>query len=877
MKIMKSLIICMTLILLVLSLTGCDVVPTHLQTELINALNERIALNREFVDELYISGLIDEKMKNSLNDELTAGQKKIINDFTNDFNNANASASSALASIVAWRVVPEADHLIDPEKGTVYMHSDKTVPSDDVICAAGNGVLCGSGKTDKDIVNMVYTEAHDLAEYSQCESHIQKYLTNTLAHVEPMKFLGFIKVSDESKVAKVVQTHVPALGGYKVFPVSLLSESIEKSLNEALNMPIYVLKPDSNVDPLEVAAAVKLASTYKDAEDFDKAASVLSKYFVKAQYEENGKMVDLKVLDSSDPNQRLISVTNTSFDDTDDPTIFNGQVVNMYHYDGYANFPSYDDEGKLGIDMTICNAGEPVMAIRLREFNQQALDVFKERVGTSDGRYMVIGQRAYLMEYPVGYVSALEEDIEDATKYGSVISRSELTYNFKTKQFAKTEKLKNGTYSNTSTLISNLEAYINCDPELGNDNTSSLVIYGETGVGFDYVYYDELKGCPWNLTIGFNGNQATVSVGRLVLRDYLEVSYAPDIVDKDKLVVFGRKLRITNFEGLKSNPVGSIYDQKGEPLLVNGETIDFYIDDFVDIGGLINSSTGIVKYIDRLGKSTGITSSEETAEVEYSDIIPSEETIKSKLSNIKYLQTKTVDRIEPSVKFPSETIGSSDISYIDDKQLFYGLAIRKDLFNSGLFGGWIMQHDINQNSLNWWNEWLHTYGYNYRINENNLTNYLKGNYAESLTDAGYAKLDLGMISQIQKIYNDETETKTMVVMNTIFKIIGYFLVFYGITLIVAWNTDVNVDFGMSYLGKLTFGQWVAIKDPEELPVEGTTTLNYVSLKNVLTSSFFIVALGLLLIFLPIADVIVYLVELFGGIGGLINKLLTGKR
>ena len=482
MKIMKSLIICMTLILLVLSLTGCDVVPTHLQTELINALNERIALNREFVDELYISGLIDEKMKNSLNDELTAGQKKIINDFTNDFNNANASASSALASIVAWRVVPEADHLIDPEKGTVYMHSDKTVPSDDVICAAGNGVLCGSGKTDKDIVNMVYTEAHDLAEYTQCESHIQKYLTNTLAHVEPMKFLGFIKVSDESKVAKVVQTHVPALGGYKVFPVSLLSESIEKSLNEALNMPIYVLKPDSNVDPLEIAAAVKLASTYKDAEDFDKATSVLSKYFVKAQYEENGKMVDLKVLDSSDPNQRLISVTNTSFDDTDDPTIFNGQVVNMYHYDGYANFPSYDDEGKLGIDMTICNAGEPVMAIRLREFNQQALDVFKERVGTSDGRYMVIGQRAYLMEYPVGYVSALEEDTEDATKYGSVISRSELTYNFKTKQFAKTEKLKNGTYSNTSTLISNLEAYINCDPEIGNDNTSSLVISPEASL-----------------------------------------------------------------------------------------------------------------------------------------------------------------------------------------------------------------------------------------------------------------------------------------------------------------------------------------------------------------------------------------------------------
>ena len=242
---------------------------------------------------------------------------------------------------------------------------------------------------------------------------------------------------------------------------------------------------------------------------------------------------------------------------------------------------------------------------------------------------------------------------------------------------------------------------------------------------------------------------------------------------------------------------------------------------------------------------------------------------------IDSLPKNIVDRIECSSAFPGEYIGRSDVSYTDDKPQFYAMVVKKSMFETGLFSGWIQSTDAEKNSTVWWKKWLGDHGYSYNINSDNLVSYLKGNYAYDLSQENILILDLETISKIQQDYNEEEKVEMSHWLRSIFVIFGYILIVYSIILLIAWNVDVNVDLGFNILEKLSFGKWVAVKDPSELPNVNTDDTNFVGFGNLVVACIGIASLGLALILVDIVDLILMIIGLFGGLADYISKMITG--
>ena len=135
-------------------------------------------------------------------------------------------------------------------------------------------------------------------------------------------------------------------------------------------------------------------------------------------------------------------------------------------------------------------------------------------------------------------------------------------------------------------------------------------------------------------------------------------------------------------------------------------------------------------------------------------------------------------------------------------------------------------------------------------------------------------LDLETIAKIQQEFNRDNNIAMGHGMRTVFMVFGYLLISYAVILLIAWNVDVNVDLGFNILEKLSFGKWIAIKDYDEMPyVTGDT--NFIKFSELLVSCIIIITVGLLLILVNIVDLILMLIQLFGGIAVYLSKIITG--
>lgn len=682
-------------------------------------------------------------------------------------------------------------------------------------------------------------------------------------------FITNVMWQDTNGLSKVATQNAPALGGNgkKILPIEVISESLMNELNQELSVPVYVLK--TNVDGAgldKIIAAVQNASDAKGKSDT--AKKYLLDYFEAATYfdEETKSDKPVTLLNPNDPDQQIIRVSSGSPSAPKDFVVDHDMKIDNKD-EGVFNFSN----GSPGQDMVVSMGGEELMAIRLVEFNQAAINTLKSKIGLSDNRYLVIDGNAYLMEYPVGYIEGFAES-EDRQSYDSVIKQSQIGFNLLTCDFTKYAE-----GSNDSVVVSKDDPYLTYDGAT-NDNQetqSSLVLYGQTGVSKEGKEIDP-NNEPWNLKVG--GAEKEVSVGRIVLRDYLEATYAPGVVQGENLIVLGRKLRILQLSGDKSNVVARFYDKDGV-MLTSADGVDsakLFIDDFADIGMLVSSSPK-AGYISRLNESLTESASEQDTEESETDTGLDESTaaLKSSLSKVSSLDTVVMSQISVSTPFPGKYIGYSDISYTDQKPLFYAMAVRANMFDTGLFSGWVQVTDNTKNSTEWWNKWLGEHGYNYIINYDNLVSFLKGNYAYDLNKEGIVVLDLETIAKIQERFNEEQKHETSLMIRTLFMIIGYALIAYALVLMAAWNMDVHVDLGFSILGKLTFGRWVAIKDYEEMPMMNTDEIIYVNSQQLFYSTFKIIVVGLFLIMVNIIDIILALIQLFGGIADYISKIITG--
>ena len=136
---------------------------------------------------------------------------------------------------------------------------------------------------------------------------------------------------------------------------------------------------------------------------------------------------------------------------------------------------------------------------------------------------------------------------------------------------------------------------------------------------------------------------------------------------------------------------------------------------------------------------------------------------------------------------------------------------------------------------------------------------------------------LETIAKIQQEYTEEHQQGVATGMRTLFMVFGYILIAYAIILMIAWNVDVNVDLGFRILEKASFGRWVAVKSYEEMPYMNMEDTKFINFGGLLASCVGIIVTGILLITVNIVDLVLMLIQLFGGVAEYITRILTGVR
>lgn len=544
------ILICLTVIMS--TFIGCDGMPETVNISVQNAIQTRISENLELAKRLKDAGILSEEnysvIEKDIRDGFTKIQESLLDQDINDMSNI-------LKAVTGWRQISYEDYKEDCEA------NGETPMSEDDFDA--------------------------------------QYLTNSLMNIGA----SFLGLSFEASA----ESNIPVLGGNsrKVVPISIFSESTYNTLNEALGVPIYVLNTDVATSGGEgIDEITELIKRVSDGDADSATISAFNSYFVNS---------GSTLLNQDNPSQQIIrdSQGATGENNVVDPS----EVVDIDTSSTQTMAVTDASDNQCGTDLTIFGTGEPLISIRIREFNTEAIDLLNRTVGISNSKYLVYDGKAYLMEYPLGYVEGFKET-SDGSNYQAIIKKSRLGLNIKTGEFVKYNLDENGEVTAASTPLNDKESFYLFAGAENNEDTakSSVVLYGETGISSstapttDEESFDLACNAPWDLQVGY-GNDGKFSTGRLVIRDYLEGTYAPDVVPGEKIVTLGRKLRILNFEGSKLTEVAKFYDMQGEEM---DNSASLYVYDFADTDEIYKSNK--VNYIDR--SSSGSDTVEDSSDTE---------------------------------------------------------------------------------------------------------------------------------------------------------------------------------------------------------------------------------------------------------------------
>lgn len=239
-------------------------------------------------------------------------------------------------------------------------------------------------------------------------------------------------------------------------------------------------------------------------------------------------------------------------------------------------------------------------------------------------------------------------------------------------------------------------------------------------------------------------------------------------------------------------------------------------------------------------------------------------------------------QIKCTKAFPSEDVDSID--YATDKssdtskdtvQRFYVIAVKGDLFQRQLFSNWIdVQSDTN--CLDWWNKYLAACGMNYNVSHQNINDWLSNNYAYELSQNGIVILDLGIVGQIQRMFDQQESNAIAIKLRTIFMILGYILIAYAAVLLLCWTLDVNVGLNVGLLEKATFGHWIAVKYKSDVPAKDSERRSYVYGSSMLIRFVLMIIVAIIMINFNVFRLVIVFVKVFGKLAEHIQNVLQGN-
>ncbi len=657
--------------------------------------------------------------------------------------------------------------------------------------------------------------------------------------------------------------------GDKAIGIELVStdnKAVQELMNN-LDYEVYVLKKD----PLANGkGANSLATLDLIAQEVEKAKngekSDLDKYFISS-----GR----KVWDTSLPENQIVKDTVSSGSWTGTGCGDSGVLTNNVNIMGkhFIGVKTEEHENQSHRDSV------SAIEFKIKEFNKTAVD---RLVGASDVNkdiYVIIGKKCYLMQYPVYYVSGFEKT---NNTYKAVYEKSELQINILTNKIMDSQGRE-------------------CFNEAGN----ILNVQGEGGyseLGQASFVVDGLKGEP--TTFGYDKAEAEAkknnttytptnadNFGRVVLRDYLELNYMPNVVDGEHLVALGRKFRLTKFTGDGKEEIGLFIDREGNAI-ENSKEVE--ITDIMDIKSGSNDSPDHKIKLDIVYSANANNNTNSSTNNTSSNTNNTTSVIEVGGNHKKLLETTYADKIGCSVMFPSSLIATNDTlelgklqsqtssntttsTDIKIKHFMYGMALDIDPFQSNLFSGWIELKDPNSSigGLNWWNAWLKTGTYNYFIDRDKLLNFLTGNYSYELSENNIIVLDLDTIKNIQQQYDSEEKLSSISIIHSYFKILGLFLMTYSLLILASWVYDVNIVVGPRIMTLITFGRWRAVSGLDELPSMNPKETKYMNFSKTLRASIVFICFGVFIIFVDIIEVVDWLVTIFSGLAQIFIDSLFG--
>lgn len=806
----KRFMIIATVMVCTLPLSGCDgfEIPVGATNGIESALALRLTANTNIAIELYKSGLINETAYNALLDTINNKYNSIVKKLgEGSSSDEKEQALSLLAQgIVDWRLVK---------------------PLKDTDCTKGHtsANCCPAACRDNFIFN-----AFD-------------------GHLDILNKYALVDESDST-----------------INPIELIDPATAETLQQTLNYPIYVLNPSEVTDLAQVNEFLNSPEHFNEDGTVTEAfLANADKFFVELE-DPDGNTVTL--LDPDDEDSQIISISSSptiTWVDDDSQLVTAG--VKLEEKDSLQGGASTINEP--GIDLVIYQRNTfPVMRVRFREFNQAAFENIRNQLGLGEQKYLVVtneaGGRIYLLQYPVGYLNGFGLS-EDGQKYEADIAKSNLEINLKTGKIYKVDISVNVDLTDSNAMIAReteveaTEPYISLNG--GQLDTSSFVIYGETGVS------DDPTDGAWNLKFG--GKRVEASIPRIVLRDYLEISYSPGVVANETFVAYGRKVRILNFTGPLNQTVAKLCGTDGT---VAENAMTFDINDFADYKALNGSGGANLPYVKYIPSSTteGVsTEDEETAFCEELSTLSD-----YNVTKVETLRSIARDSIQCGMSFPGAIVAKTDYNLKDAKPLMYGLIISKNYSESGLIN-WVASESQTESTY-WWNSWLKSNDFAYQIGNQNLLNYLKENYTYELGQAGYIMLDLDTLSKLQEELDAEAQAGQTHTLRTFFKVLGYVLVGYAFILMMCWVADTSVDLGLNLTQKVSFGRLVAVAGDEELKgSEENNHVSYVGFQSMLLSCFKIIVIGLLLILVDIVSIVSFLTQTLGRIAVSIGEMIGG--
>lgn len=602
------------------------------------------------------------------------------------------------------------------------------------------------------------------------------------------------------------------------------SDDASNQINERLKCEVYVLNPSITATGMD--EVVEYIKANLDSNGNLKSDADLSKYFVKS-------------------GEKLYSGT---------------QDENVFKYSS-SNYSSSDN--KPGKDLVITQNGYDAMIVRLEELDIDNIDSLLSKIGANEGKYLFSksNDACYLMEYPVQYIDSMSVG---GNKIKATTAKSDIAINLYTQKVLKYDNSTNGdTLLSASVMGDGIDGYL-----------SYLTITGADDKDSDRLSSFALAG-PQEIDIegGVSSNgeyksKRQVKTCKVVLRDYLEGTYAPDYIDgsNEEIYAFGRKIRL-NFDNISRDgeitlpKVNTAYfiDLNGKSLTGDsGDKIILNADSFMDI----NTEGGIQDKNNRDSDNYRIYRLRGDGETDGQDIRPKQAL--SGTPKVDQLGITAKDSIRPTTRFPGPVVDEDDYSAENSNQpIFYVMGTSTDMFTTKLYSSWIASESTTA-SLLWWNQWLYNCGYSYGIDLTSLNNYLCNNYSFKMSQEDVVILDLQTIAKIQDDMNEAQKETSIKRFKTVFRVLGWLIMVYAVILVLCWTIDTQLAMSLRLYTIGTFNKLVAIKYKDDIVSDGSNK-KYVDKTGLIVKTVVMISVGSILVYGDFIGLLIRIVTVFGSI------------